>query len=60
MRLIQFLDSSGARAVGAVVDESSPRVVNGATSVRDLALEAHRSHRSLADTIPSRRMSCWR
>ena len=51
MRLIQFVDGSGARAVGAIVDEAGPRVVNGATSVRDLALEAHRAGRSLAQTV---------
>jgi hypothetical protein len=51
MRLIQFVDSSGARAVGAIVDGGAPRVVRGASSVRDLALEAHRSRRGLAETV---------
>lgn len=51
MRLIQFADETGSRAVGAIVDGSSPRHVNSATSVRDLALEAHRSGRSLAETV---------
>lgn len=51
MRLIQFVDRQGARAVGAIVDEDTPRVVVGSASVRDLALEAHRAGRSLAETV---------
>ena len=51
MRLIQFVTTSGERAVGAIVETSEPRVVNGATSVRDLALEAHRAGRSLGETV---------
>jgi hypothetical protein len=51
MRLIQFLTSSGSRAVGAITNNAAPRVVNGAGSVRDLALEAHRESRSLAETV---------
>jgi hypothetical protein len=51
MRLIQFVDSSGTRAVGVIVDGETPRVVRGASSVRDLALEAHRSRRGLAETV---------
>lgn len=53
MRLIQFRTESGARAVGAI-DDGAPRIVSGATSVRDLALEAHRAKRPLADTVRAR------
>jgi hypothetical protein len=51
MRLIQFVDRSGGRAVGAIIGEAAPRIVNGAASVRDLALEAQRGGRSLAQTV---------
>jgi len=51
MRLIQFVAPDGARCVAAIVGEDPPRVVKGATSVRDLALEAHRAKRSLAATV---------
>lgn len=51
MRLIQFVTASGDRAVGAIADGEAPRIVNGATSVRDLALEAHRAGASLANTV---------
>jgi hypothetical protein len=51
MRLIQFIELSGARAVGAILDGGPPRVVHSASSVRDLALEAHRSGRRLAETV---------
>lgn len=58
MRLIQFLTSGSgstsgfARAVAAIADDDEPpRVVNGAQSVRDLALEAHRAGRGLAATV---------
>lgn len=51
MRLIQFVGSDGARAVAAISGDGAPRVVSGAASVRDLALEAHRAKRSLAATI---------
>jgi hypothetical protein len=51
MRLIQFVTSAGDRAVGAIDDEQRPRVVQGVASVRDLALEAHRNGRSLAETV---------
>ena len=54
MRLIQFVDQNGERAVGAIVDDKPPRVVTGAASVRDLALEAHRAGRSLAENIRAR------
>ena len=50
MRLIQFATASGGRAVAAIED-GEPRVVRAAASVRDLALEAHRSGRSLAETV---------
>jgi hypothetical protein len=51
MRLIQFKTSGSARAVAAIADGSGPRIVRGATSVRDLALEAHRSGRSLRANV---------
>lgn len=51
MRLIQFKAPGGARAVAAIVGESAPKLVKGAASVRDLALEAHRSRRPLAATV---------
>src|SRR6185503_17929976 len=51
MRLIQFTVSSGPRAVAAIAGDAAPSVVKGATSVRDLALEAHRAGRSLEDAV---------
>ena len=42
MRLIQFAAADGTRAVAAIEGASAPRVVLGAASVRELALEAHR------------------
>ncbi|MBA3518089.1 MAG: FAH family protein, partial [Rhizobiales bacterium] len=51
MRLIQFRTETGSRAVGAIPGGSGPRVVNDATNVRDLALEAHRAGRPLAETV---------
>src|SRR5688572_10992842 len=51
MRLIQFRDAAGNRAVAAITDGGGPRVVRAATSVRDLALEAHRAGRSLSETV---------
>src|SRR4051794_25031962 len=52
MRLIQFVTASGDRAVGAIVEgNGDPRLVSGATSVRDLALEAHRTRVSLMKTV---------
>ncbi len=51
MRLIQFVAPGGARAVAAIVGESAPRIVRGASSVRDLALEAHRAGRSLQANV---------
>ena len=51
MRLIQFLTTEGSRAVACIEGEAVPRVVRGAASVRELALEAHRGRRSLAATV---------
>jgi hypothetical protein len=51
MRLIQYLKSDGSRAVGAIVDDAAPREVIGASSTRDLALEAHRAGRNLEQTV---------
>ena len=50
MRLIQFVGSAGGRAVAAI-EHGEPRVVRAAATVRNLALEAHRSGRSLAETV---------
>jgi hypothetical protein len=51
MRLIQFIDESARRRVAAIQNGGRPKIVKRASSVRDLALEAHRSGRSLVDTI---------
>lgn len=51
MRLIQFLDSTGKRAVAALSRGADPRIVLATTSVRDLALEAHRAGRSLKHNV---------
>jgi len=50
MRLIQFVTRDGGRAVGAIAEDGRPRTVRDARFVRDLALEAHRDGRSLAET----------
>jgi hypothetical protein len=50
MNLIQFFDHNGARAVG-VVDKGETRVVNGATSVYELAQTALARHGGLAALI---------
>jgi hypothetical protein len=50
MNLIQFFDHNGARAVGAV-DNGVARVVNGATSVYELATAALSRHGGLAALI---------
>jgi len=52
MRLIQFLASDGARKVGGIVtDGDDPKVVEGATSVRDLALAAYRAGKTLEQAV---------
>lgn len=52
MRLIQFKDSSGGRRVGAIENGSpDPVVVRNAASVRDIALEAYRTQRTLEETV---------
>lgn len=52
MRLIQFLDVSGQRRVGIVNDgDDQVRVVRGARSTRQIALEAIRDQRSLEDQV---------
>lgn len=52
MRLIQFLTPDGARRVGAVLaDGDALKVVDGAGSVRDLALAAYRGRRSLEEEV---------
>jgi hypothetical protein len=50
MNLIQFFDHNGARAVG-VVDNGVTRVVNGGTSVYELATAALSRHGGLAALI---------
>ncbi|MGN6303591.1 MAG: AraD1 family protein [Mesorhizobium sp.] len=56
MRLVQFIENDGSRQVGAVGedDETKLRVVIGVSSVRDLALEAHRSGTSLREAVERR------
>jgi len=52
MRLLQFVEADGTRRVAALIgDDDAPRVVEGATAVRDLALEAYRQGRSLEATV---------
>jgi len=54
MRLIQFLQD-GERKVGAILtDEAEPSAVRGATHVRDLALEAHRTGAGLEQLVRSK------
>ena len=48
MRLIQFAGESNRRAVAAITGDDAPRLVPGAQSTRDLALQAHRAGRPLA------------
>lgn len=54
MRLIQFIGTDGARAVGCIEEGAAPREVRNAKSVRDLALDAHRGGRSLAQEVAAR------
>jgi hypothetical protein len=56
MRLVQFVGTDGSRQVGAVGGNGGAelRLVEGTSSVRDLALEAHRSGVSLRETVESR------
>lgn len=42
MRLFQFIDTDGSRAVGVFNDETGPRRLTGLATTRELALEAHR------------------
>jgi hypothetical protein len=52
MRLIQFVTPEGARQVGAILaDDDEPKVVDGAESVRDLALAAYRRGMSLEQAV---------
>jgi len=51
MRLIQFFAPGGARKVAAILGDAGPREVMEATSVRKLALEAHRGKRSLQSVV---------
>ena len=50
MNLMQFLDDNGQRAVG-VVEDSSVRTIENATSVYDIALASLTAGRTLAQTI---------
>lgn len=54
MRLIQFVETDGSRAVGVISGAGGPLRVKGATSVRDLALDAHRGGRSLTAEVEAR------
>jgi hypothetical protein len=53
MRLIQFEVNGGGRRVAAVEGSENARVINGATTVRELALAAIASARTLAAQIES-------
>jgi hypothetical protein len=54
MRLIQFLSDGGARRVAVVQDSSSLRVLQDTTRIYDLALDAHRCGRKLAEIVQQR------
>ncbi|MBN1250104.1 MAG: FAH family protein [Anaerolineae bacterium] len=54
MRIIQFLDVEGTRRVGIVRDAETIDVLTGEQTTRDLALEAIRSERSLAQVVSER------
>ncbi len=51
MHIIQFLDLEGSRRVGIVENAQNVRAISGAHTVRDLALEAIRLNRSLAQIV---------
>ena len=52
MRLVQFISDDGNRQVGLVeTDGASLRVLRGASRVYDLALEAHRTDRTLEQLV---------
>lgn len=52
MRLLQFLSASQERCVAATPSGASgPRIVLGATSVRELALQAHRNGETLGAAV---------
>jgi hypothetical protein len=52
MRLMQFTTPDGERGVAATLLDTEPaRVVLGARTTRDLALQAHRGARSLQDVV---------
>ena len=54
MRIIQFLDVEGTRRVGIVRDAETIEVLTGEQTARDLALEAIRNQRSLAQVLSER------
>jgi hypothetical protein len=55
MRLVQFLSADGNRQVGLVEEgDTSLRVIQNALRVYDLALEAHRTGRSLEQLVGER------
>ena len=49
MRLVQFLSDAGERRVGRVGDDGSVRPLSGVRTTYELALQAARESRSLAD-----------
>lgn len=51
VRLIQFLDDHGDRAVAAIDGGTGPMLVPGAASVRDLALRAFAAGQSLRESL---------
>jgi hypothetical protein len=55
MRLIQFLTVEGGRKVGAILaNGDEPKTVEGAASVRELAMAADRGGQSLEQTVRAR------
>jgi hypothetical protein len=54
LRIIQFVDDAGQRAVAALADEESSYRRVDARSTRELALDAYRAGRSLKDEVASR------
>jgi hypothetical protein len=54
MRLVQFLTTDGDRRVAVVRDSVTLQVLQQTSSVRDLALEAHRAHQPLVTAVEAR------
>jgi len=55
MRLVQFLSEANERCVAMVSDDDSKlQILTGTPSVRELALDAHRTNVALADLVTKR------